>query len=91
MTDPKPYTLDRIVRILITAGIIAGMIWLTGYLSDVLIPFAVALLLAYLTNPLIVLVQKKDSQPSCRRAYQLSRPDCDRSAFGLAGRTSSYR
>jgi predicted PurR-regulated permease PerM len=32
---------------------------LAGYLSDVLIPFAVALLLAYLTNPLISLVQKK--------------------------------
>ena len=59
MTDQKPYTLDRITRILITAGIIAGMIWLIGYLSDVLIPFAVALLLAYLSNPLIVLVQKK--------------------------------
>jgi predicted PurR-regulated permease PerM len=59
LTDQKPYTLDRIVRILISAGILAGVIWLAGYLSDVLIPFAVALLLAYLTNPLIVLVQKK--------------------------------
>ena len=59
MTDQKPYTLDRIVRILVSAGILAGVIWLTGYLSDVLIPFAVALLLAYLTNPLIALVQKK--------------------------------
>ena len=59
MTDQKPYTLDRIIRILVSAGILAGVIWLAGYLSDVLIPFAVALLLAYLTNPLIVLVQKK--------------------------------
>jgi predicted PurR-regulated permease PerM len=59
LTDQKPYTFDRIVRILISAGILAGVIWLTRYLSDVLIPFAVALLLAYLTNPLIVLVQKK--------------------------------
>ena len=61
MTDQKPYTLDRIVRILIGAAIIGGLIWLMRYLSDVLIPFAVALLLAYLTNPLIVLVQKKIS------------------------------
>ena len=59
MADQKPYTLDRIVRILISVAIIGGLIWLTRYLSDVLIPFAVALLLAYLTNPLIVLVQKK--------------------------------
>jgi predicted PurR-regulated permease PerM len=34
---------------------------LAGYLSDVLIPFAVALLLAYLTNPLVSLIQKKFS------------------------------
>ena len=33
--------------------------WFLGYLSDVLIPFAVALLLAYLINPLVLLVQKK--------------------------------
>ena len=59
MTDQKPYTFDRTVRILISAGILAGVIWLAGYLSDVLIPFAVAVLLAYLTNPLIVMVQKK--------------------------------
>ncbi|NNL75896.1 MAG: AI-2E family transporter, partial [Desulfobacterales bacterium] len=59
LTEQKTYTFDRVVRILITAGILAGLIWITGYLSDVLIPFAVALLLAYLTNPLIVLVQKK--------------------------------
>ena len=57
--NQQPYTFDRVVRILISAGILAGLIWLAGYLSDVLIPFAVAMLLAYLTNPLIVLVQKK--------------------------------
>ncbi|MBW1839435.1 MAG: AI-2E family transporter [Deltaproteobacteria bacterium] len=55
----KPYTLDRIVRIVITVGLLGGLIWLLGYLSDVLIPFAVALLLAYLINPLVLLVQKK--------------------------------
>ncbi|NCC53303.1 MAG: AI-2E family transporter [Spartobacteria bacterium] len=55
----KPYTLDRIVRISLGAGLIWGLIWLLGYLSDALIPFAIALLLAYLMNPLVVLVQKK--------------------------------
>ncbi len=59
MEPQKPYTFDRIVRILLSVGISAGVIWLAGYLSDVLIPFAVALLLAYLTNPLVTLVQKK--------------------------------
>ena len=57
--NQQPYTFDRVVRILISAAIFAGLIWLAGYLSDVLIPFAVAMLLAYLTNPLVVLVQKK--------------------------------
>ena len=61
MTEQRPYTFDRVVRILISVGILAGMIWLAGYLSDVLIPFAIALLLAYLTNPLVSLVQKKIS------------------------------
>ena len=59
LLDSKPYTLDRIVRIGITAGLLFGLIWLLGYLTDVLIPFAVALLLAYLINPLVLLVQKK--------------------------------
>jgi predicted PurR-regulated permease PerM len=61
LTDKKPYTLDRIVRIGITVGLIWGLVWLMGYLSDVLIPFAVALLLAYLMNPLVLLVQRKIS------------------------------
>jgi predicted PurR-regulated permease PerM len=57
--ENKPYTLDRVVRISITLGFLCGLVWLLGYLSDVLIPFAAAFLLAYLMNPLVVLVQKK--------------------------------
>jgi predicted PurR-regulated permease PerM len=47
LTGQNPNTRDRIVRMLVIAGILAGVIWLVGYLSDVLIPFAVALLLVY--------------------------------------------
>ncbi|MHC4943328.1 MAG: AI-2E family transporter [Planctomycetota bacterium] len=61
LLDDKPYTLDRIARIIITIIILCAMVWLLHYLSDVLIPFAVALLLAYLINPLVQLVQKKIS------------------------------
>ncbi|MBW1703692.1 MAG: AI-2E family transporter [Deltaproteobacteria bacterium] len=57
--ESRPYTVDRIVRISITLGFLCGLVWLLGYLSDVLIPFAAAFLLAYLMNPLVVLVQKK--------------------------------
>jgi predicted PurR-regulated permease PerM len=35
------------------------MVWLLRYLSDVLIPFAIALLMAYLMNPLVVAVRKR--------------------------------
>jgi predicted PurR-regulated permease PerM len=59
LQDSRPYTFDRVARLALTAGLFCGLIWLLGYLSDVLIPFAVALLLAYLINPLVLLVQKK--------------------------------
>jgi predicted PurR-regulated permease PerM len=59
MFSTEPYTFDRVVRIAVLAGLLWGGIWLLGFLSDVLIPFAVALLLAYLINPLVLLIQKK--------------------------------
>ncbi len=59
LTGKKPFTFDRVVRLAITGGILWGIIWLLGYLSTVLIPFVIALLLAYLMNPLVLLVQKK--------------------------------
>ena len=55
----KPYTFDRVIRIGITVALFWALIRLLGFLSDVLIPFAIALLLAYLINPLVVFVQKK--------------------------------
>jgi len=70
--EQKPITFDRVARILISVGILAGMIWLAGYLSDVLIPFAVALLMAYLTNPLVNLVQKKISNRTAAVFISLS-------------------
>ena len=58
-SENKPYTFDRVMRIGITVGLICGLVWLLGYLSDVLIPFAIAMLLAYMFNPLVLLVQKR--------------------------------
>ena len=59
LQEKRPYTFDRVIRLSLTIGLLWGLVWLLGYLSDVLIPFAVALLLAYLINPLVLLVQKK--------------------------------
>lgn len=49
----QPYTFDRVVRIALSVLSLIGGILLLRYLSDVLVPFAVALLLAYLINPLV--------------------------------------
>ena len=56
--DKTPLTFDRVIRLTFFVAILWGLIWLLGYLSDVLIPFVVALLLAYLVNPLVCQVQK---------------------------------
>lgn len=59
MPSDSPFTFDRVVRIAIAVGVIWLLITLVAYLSDVLIPFAVALLLAYLINPLTSWLQRK--------------------------------
>ncbi|OWY21281.1 AI-2E family transporter [Sphingobacteriales bacterium UPWRP_1] len=56
-TTNKPYTFDRFVRLLLFLALLYGVFRILNYLSDVLIPFAVALILAYLLNPLVVFVQ----------------------------------
>ena len=55
--DNTPYSFDRVVRMALAAGLIWAVITTLGYLSDVLIPFAVALLLAYIMNPMVHRVQ----------------------------------
>lgn len=49
----KPYTFDRVVRILAGAALLAGAIWLINILRNVLLPFCVACLIAYMLNPLV--------------------------------------
>lgn len=59
LLDKQPYTLDSIIRKLVFLGIILGIIWMLDYLSVVLIPFGVALLIAYLLNPLVLFFQNR--------------------------------
>ncbi len=59
LSHDKPYTFDSVIRMLLGAGFVAGMIWLLGYLSSALIPFVAALLLAYLLNPLTSFIEQK--------------------------------
>ncbi len=54
----QEFTLDRIFRFLLTAAVLIGAFILLRSLSNVLLPFFVALLLAYLLNPMVELYQK---------------------------------
>jgi predicted PurR-regulated permease PerM len=53
MYSSKPYTFDRVVRIIITCVILAGVIWLLTVLKNVLLPFCVACLIAYILEPFV--------------------------------------
>ena len=58
LSEDRPYTLDRLVRLVIGGLVVLALIWLVKHLSDVLLPFAAALALAYFINPLVNLVQR---------------------------------
>ncbi len=72
LAEKGTYTFDRVMRLAITAALLTGLIWLLGLLSDVLIPFVVALLLAYLINPLVLLIQKKISHRGAAVFFSLT-------------------
>lgn len=54
----KPFTYDRTIRLILTIGFIVGFVWLINRLSGVLLPFVIALLLAYLLDPVVSFIQK---------------------------------
>ena len=49
----RPFTFDRFVRLLIALAITAGAVWLINDLKNVLLPFVVACLIAYLLEPVL--------------------------------------
>lgn len=49
----RPYTFDRVVRIIISLIIVAAGLWLVYLLKDVLLPFCVAWLIAYMLEPFV--------------------------------------
>jgi len=58
-TNETRYTLDRVVRMVLGAAGIVIVLGLLRYLSDVLLPFAAAVILAYLLNPLVTVFERK--------------------------------
>ena len=49
----RPYTFDRVIRLLITLAVVAAILWLLNALKDVLLPFLVACMIAYLFEPFV--------------------------------------
>lgn len=52
-SDYRPYTFDRVVRIIFTVIGIAFALYLLNLLKDVLLPFVVACLIAYMLEPIV--------------------------------------
>jgi predicted PurR-regulated permease PerM len=53
------YTFDKVFKLFLSALLAIGGFILLKHLADVLLPFFMAFLLAYLLNPLVELIQKK--------------------------------
>lgn len=49
----RPFTFDRVVRILITVAAVLSAVWLIDILKSVLLPFLVAWLMAYMLEPFV--------------------------------------
>lgn len=56
--NKQPFTFDRTVRMVGSILLMAGLILLTQRLSDVLLPFAAAWLIAYMLNPFVHFFQR---------------------------------
>ncbi len=49
----RPFTFDRVVRIFFGALVFGALLGLMYYLSDVLLPFGVAVIIAYMLEPIV--------------------------------------
>ncbi|MBS2211187.1 AI-2E family transporter [Carboxylicivirga mesophila] len=57
--QPRPYTFDRVVRMLLSALALGAALYVINLLKNVLGPFIIALFIAYLLDPLVNFVQNK--------------------------------
>ncbi len=55
----RKYDFDRVFRIAVAVGSVVGGYLILSYLSDILIPFGIAFVLAYLLNPIASFFQRK--------------------------------
>ena len=55
----KPFTFDRVIRIVFGILVISGIIYLIALLRNALLPFLIAWLLAYMMQPFVKFFQYK--------------------------------
>lgn len=58
-TQPRPYTFDRVVRMILTALVFGAILYLVNLLKHVLGPFIIAVFIAYLLDPMVTFMQNK--------------------------------
>lgn len=54
----RPFTFDRVVRMVIALCVIAASVWLIGVLKNVLLPFCLACLISYIIEPFVEFNQR---------------------------------
>lgn len=55
----KPFTFDRVMRIVFGIALISGLVYLVTLLRNALLPFLIAWLLAYMMQPFVKFFQYK--------------------------------
>jgi len=55
----RPYTFDRVVRMVLSTLVIIGILFTINQLKSVLTPFFIALFASYFLNPMVVFIQEK--------------------------------
>lgn len=54
----RPFTFDRVVRIIIAIAVAYALVWLIGVLYNVLLPFCLACLMSYILEPFVEFNQR---------------------------------
>ena len=65
------YNFDRVVRLLISTVVVISLFFLLRFLSDVLLPFAAAVLFAYLLNPIVNIIDGRLNRRSLRKGLAI--------------------
>lgn len=59
MSDKRPITFDRVIRVITSIILIGVAIWFIDILQNVLLPFCMACLISYLLEPIVEFQQKQ--------------------------------